>query len=80
MNTGLVDRSTDNAPRGKPSAAKAWLKAIELTSQIERHPERLFADIVEGWAERQGERAALELDGDSLTYRALAERINHYAR
>jgi fatty-acyl-CoA synthase len=80
MNAGLIDRPQQNAPRAKPSAAKAWLKAIELTSRIEAHPGRLFADIVEGWAERQGERAALISDGESLTYRAFAERINRYAR
>src|ERR1700751_5651118 len=81
MNTCLVDRSIKApAPGGKPSAAKAWLKAIELTSRIEPNPQRLFADIVDDWAARQGDRPALTSDGGTLTYRALAELINHYAR
>ena len=80
MKTSLVDRSTDSQPRAKPSAAKAWLKAIELTSRIEPNPQRLFADIVDDWAARQGDRPALMSDGESLTYRALAGRINRYAR
>src|ERR1700761_4351125 len=81
MNTGLVDRSSEfSAPRPKPSAAKAWLKAIELTSRIEPNPDRLFADIVDDWADRQGDRPVLISDGESLTYRALSERINRYAR
>jgi fatty-acyl-CoA synthase len=80
MNTGLIDRSRDTPSRAKPSAAKAWLKAIELTSRIEPNPERLFADIVDDWAARQGDRPALISDGESLSYRALSERINRYAR
>jgi fatty-acyl-CoA synthase len=82
MNTGLVDRPSQlPAPHAKkPSAAKAWLKAIELTARIEADPHRLFADIVEELAARQGERPALASDGGTFTYRALAERINRYAR
>jgi len=80
MKTELLDKPTGTTPRGKPSPAKAWLKAIELTSRIEPNPQRLFADIVEEWSARQGERPALLSDAGSLTYRALAERINRYAR
>jgi fatty-acyl-CoA synthase len=80
METGVIDKPTISAPRAKPSAAKAWLKAIELTSRIEPNPQRLFADIVDDWAARQGDRPALMSDGESLTYRALSERINCYAR
>jgi fatty-acyl-CoA synthase len=80
MKTGVIDKLTVSAQRAKPSAAKAWLKAIELTSRIEPNPQRLFADIVDDWAARQGARPALMSDGESLTYRALAERINGYAR
>ena len=79
MTTGLIDRPTENPPR-KPSAAKTWLKAIELTSRIEAEPSRLFADVVEDWAARQPDRPALVSDVRTLTYRALAERINRYAR
>jgi fatty-acyl-CoA synthase len=81
MTTGLIDRSTEApVPRAKRSAARIWLKAIELTSRIEPNPQRLFADIVQDWAERQGDRPALVSDTTTLTYRALAERINRYAR
>jgi fatty-acyl-CoA synthase len=78
MTTGLIDRPTES-PR-KPSSAKTWLKAIELTSRIEAEPSRLFADVVEGWAARTPDRPALVADAERLTYRALAERINRYAR
>src|SRR5471032_1408580 len=81
MNIGVIEQST-NSPlaRGKPSAAKSWLKAIELTSRIEAEPGRLFADVVEDWSKRQPDRPALISESGTLSYRALAERINRYAR
>jgi len=66
--------------RAKPSAAKSWLKAIELTSRIEANPSRLFADVVEDWSERQPDRPALISDAATFSYRTLAGRINRYAR
>ncbi|MBR0753275.1 long-chain-acyl-CoA synthetase [Bradyrhizobium jicamae] len=81
MEAGLIERASGNgAPQRRPSAAKAWLKAIELTSQIEAEPRHLFADVVEQWAKRQPERLALLSDHQSYTYRQLSARINQYAR
>src|SRR5579863_68709 len=85
MNTGVIEPPTmeqpaGTRPRGKPSAAKSWLKAIELTSRIEANPRQLFADLVEAWAERQPDRPCLISDLETLSYRALAERVNRYAR
>jgi fatty-acyl-CoA synthase len=81
MKAGVIERATGSgAPQRRPSAAKTWLKAIELTSRIEAEPHRLFADVVEEWARRQPGRLALLSDGQSLTYAELAARINRYAR
>ena len=80
MTTGLIERPTGNQPRQRPSAAKTWLKAIELTSRIEAEPSRLFADVVEDWAAHAPDRPALVSDVRTLCYRELAERINRYAR
>src|ERR1700722_16186100 len=81
MNTDAIEQSADSLrPRAKPSAAKSWLKAIELTSRIEANPSRLFADVVEDWAARQPDRAALISEAETFSYRTLAERINRYAR
>jgi fatty-acyl-CoA synthase len=66
--------------RAKPSAAKSWLKAIELTSRIQVEPRRLFADVVEDWAEQAGTRPALISHNGTLSYRTLAGRITRYAR
>src|SRR5450756_2849322 len=81
MNIGVIEQSTNNPlARGKPSAAKSWLKAIELTSRIEAEPGRLFADVVEDWSKRQPDRPALISQAGTFGYRTLAERINRYAR
>ena len=81
MNAGVIEPSANSTrSRGKPSAARSWLKAIELTSRIEADPHRLFADIVEDWSKRQPDRPALISETGTFSYRALAERINRYAR
>ena len=67
-------------PRGKPSTAKSWLKAIERTARIEANPHRLFADLVEDWAARQPDRPSLLSDHETFSYRDLNDRINRYAR
>jgi fatty-acyl-CoA synthase len=73
MTIGLVEQQTESQPRrGKPSAARSWLKAIELTSRIEADPRRLFADVVEKWARKQPDRPALISGAET--------RISRYAR
>jgi fatty-acyl-CoA synthase len=81
MSTGVTDHAIKPVPlTGRPSAAKSWLKAIELTSRIEADTYRLFADVVEDWSVRQPDRPALISDTMTLNYRDLAARINRYAR
>ena len=81
MNTSASGQPTENLlGRRKPAAAKAWLKAIELTARVEAEPRRLFADVVEQWAERQPDRLALLSSGGNFTYEKLAGRINQYTR
>lgn len=81
MNTDVIEQATDNRPRrGKPSAAKSWLKAIELTSRIEADPNRLLADVIEDWSRRAPDRPCLISETETWGYRTLAERINRYAR
>ncbi|RXG98825.1 long-chain-acyl-CoA synthetase [Bradyrhizobium zhanjiangense] len=77
MTTGVLEQQ--KAARA-PSASKIWLKAIELTARIETLPGRLFADVVDDWAQRQPDRAALVTDDATLDYEGLSKRINRYAR
>src|SRR5438552_8020591 len=62
------------------SAAKAWLRALELTAPIANNPRRIFSTVIDKLAEKFGEPPALLSDRERLTYRALAERSNRYAR
>src|ERR1700740_2745640 len=86
MSAGVVEHATSepspgaSRPHGKPSTAKSWLKAIELTSRIEAEPNRLFADIVEDHAARQPDRPCLLSEIETFSYAELAQRINRYAR
>ncbi len=90
MNAGVPEQATVEPlvkssagaarPRGKPSTAKSWLKAIERTARIDASPNVLFADAVAEWAARQPDRPALLSDRETVSYRELSERINRYAR
>jgi fatty-acyl-CoA synthase len=71
---------TNRPAGGKGSAAKAWARALELTSSIARHPDRLLSTVIEERAAQLGEAAALLSERECLTYRALVERSNRYAR
>src|ERR1700761_3650704 len=86
MSAGVIEYTTAERPvaapppQAKPSTAKIWLKAIERPSRIEANPNRLFADLIEEWAQRQPDRPALLSDRDTFNYRQLNQRINRYAR
>jgi fatty-acyl-CoA synthase len=60
--------------------AKAWLRALELTAPIAQHRDRVFPTVIEELAARLGDAPALLSDRESLTFRALNERANQYAR
>jgi fatty-acyl-CoA synthase len=60
--------------------AKAWLRALELTAPITRNRDRVLPTVIEEVAARMGDAPALLSNRECLTYRALAERANQYAR
>src|ERR1700744_1290851 len=81
MSVGVIEPVTDERTQPvKPSAAKSWLKAIELTSRIEAEPNKLFADIIEDHAARRPHGPSLLSEIETLSYAELAQRINRYAR
>ena len=68
MRAGAIVHATGGGlAQCRPSVAKTWLKAIEQTSRIEAEPYRLFADVVEEWAQPQPRRPALLFDAINLT-------------
>ena len=62
------------------SSTTAWRRALELTAPITRTPARTLSTVIEELAERFDEAPALLSDRECLSYRALAERANRYAR
>ena len=63
------------------SAAKAWLRALEMTAPIASHPNRIFPTVIEELVDKFNDAPALLSDGRCcLTYCDLAQRSNRYAR
>ncbi|MGH8290700.1 MAG: long-chain-acyl-CoA synthetase [Steroidobacteraceae bacterium] len=56
------------------------MRALERTAAIERNPRRTLPIIIEELAGRQASAPALVSPEASLSYRALTERANRYAR
>jgi fatty-acyl-CoA synthase len=69
---------TSAAPRLSP--AKAWLRALELTSDIAKRPARILPVAIEELAGQFADAPALIGERETLTYRTLVERANRYAR
>ena len=71
----FVDRLKDDV-----AFVTGILRALKMTTHIAKNPTRLFPNVIEELAERHGDRPALLSDRERLSYRALAERSNRYAR
>src|ERR1700678_3787384 len=66
--------------RAEKGAAKAWLRALELTAPIAKAPWRTFPTVIEELADKCGDVPALLSDDESLSFRALNARANRFAR
>ena len=62
------------------SPLKAWVRALEMTAPIVRNTSVTLPVLIETLADSFGATPALLSDRECLTYRALAERANQYAR
>ena len=65
---------------GRPSASRAWLRALELTAAIAKNPSRILAGVIDEAADEFGDAPALLSDRETFTFRELAARTNRYAR
>ena len=74
-----TERAT-RAGRGKDTALRDWVRALEATAPIVANPHRLLPGIIEQMAQTCGEAPALLSAGENLTYRELAARANVFAR
>jgi len=75
-----LNESAASAEGVDASAAKGWLRALALTKPIAQEPTRVLPVIVEELADRFGGAPALLSDRECLSFRALADRANRYAR
>src|SRR3984957_16703950 len=65
---------------GKDSALRDWVRALEATAPIADNPRRILPCVIEELAETRGDAPALLSAHECLTYRALDDRANRYAR
>src|SRR5580704_4737935 len=61
-------------------AAKAWLRALELTAPISQNPLRILPTVIDELAAQWDQAPALISSRECLTYRSLSERAHQYAR
>ena len=76
MNSNLRSPAAQTAE----TPAKAWLRALELTSRACRDPANILPRIVHDWALRYGHTPALIGADQSLSFRELTERVNRVSR
>jgi fatty-acyl-CoA synthase len=62
------------------SGSKAWLRALERTAPISHRPLHTFPNVIEALAAQFGNAPALIAESETLSFRALNERANRYAR
>jgi fatty-acyl-CoA synthase len=61
-------------------ALKAWVRALERTAKLGSDPHATLPRLIEQLADRYESAPALVSEHDVLSYRALSERANRYAR
>jgi len=68
------------AVRKSGGASRSWLAALDTTTRATRDPLRILPRAVDEWAQAYGDRPAIVSAQASLSYRALSERANQFAR
>ena len=62
------------------AAAQSWRRALEMTAPIAQHPMATLPVVIDRLADTFGDAPALLSDRQTLSYRGLAQRAEHYAR
>src|SRR5260370_16218337 len=76
----MVDGMTASATSTGTPVNAGWLRALESTKPILNQPGRILPAIIDEVAERLPDARARLGTRESMTYRALVERSNRYAR
>jgi fatty-acyl-CoA synthase len=72
---GLIDRLAADA-----ACLRGALRTLKMTTPIAKNPTRVFPAVIADLADKYGDAPALISEREQLSYRALAERANRYAR
>ncbi len=64
----------------KDSTLRDWLRALEATAPIANAPRHILPDVIEAQAQQRGDAEALISARGTLSYLALGEHVNRYAR
>ena len=75
----LIETERDSGG-GRETALRDWVRALEATAPIAREPERTLANVIAEIARERPDAPALISTAESLSYGALAARINRFAR
>ena len=70
----------DSAPVFRNSPAQAWARALSNIAQLKGEDGTTLPLLVDGLGTEHGDQPAFLAAGETLSYRALAERKNQYAR
>jgi fatty-acyl-CoA synthase len=65
---------------GTSTALRDWVRALEMTAPIVKNPERILSSVIEEQAQIRSDAPAFLSARECLTYGALNERANRYAR
>ncbi len=76
----LLDTERATPRTGSQRALRDWVRAFEATAPIGANPQRILPVAIEELAQTYGDCVALLSTTESLTYRALTQRANRYAR
>lgn len=77
-----MQKSFPIAGKGRPFQLghSAWIRALERTATLPKHPERTFPIVIEELAAQFGQQPALISHRESFTFQELSERANRYSR
>ena len=77
----LIEAELQSAQTGgKDSALRDWVRALEATAPIAGNPQLILPCVIEELAEHAAKPLRCSRRASALTYRALADRANRYAR
>ena len=64
----------------RSTPARDWMRALEATARIAEHPTRTLPVVIGELGRKLGDKPALLSDRETMSFSALAQRMNRYSR